>query len=258
MINQTPSDLGKFPVPPSGHPIPRGWFGRLVRFINSLILHGDGQYLTVKHTQAGQTIAPTPALLQALGQRGAPPAAGSAAQDISASVTGGTATVTLSGSTSAVQMVGTGSVTITGNINGEIEISGSTSGGGGSYPVWGSLASQDLSLTWDSTGENMTPVVLPASGYLYIQFYPSFNLEEGNASQTIHCFVKVDNQEVWGYNNSFSLSPYYSGDPLPVIFGYSQEYTAMIPVHSGSTVTAVGTPTETQLLYLRLYKDLSF
>lgn len=79
MINQTPSDLGKFPVPPSGHPIPRGWFGRLVRFINSLILHGDGQYLTVKHTLDGQTITPTPALLQALGNGGAPPAAGGGA-----------------------------------------------------------------------------------------------------------------------------------------------------------------------------------
>ena len=76
MINPTPSDLGKFPVPPSGQPIPRGWFGRLVRFINSLILHGDGQYLTVKHTLDGQTITPTPALLQALGNGGAPPAAG--------------------------------------------------------------------------------------------------------------------------------------------------------------------------------------
>lgn len=76
MINPTPSDLGKFPVPSSGQPIPRGWFGRLVRFINSLILHGDGQYLTVKHTLDGQTITPTPALLQALGNGGAPPAAG--------------------------------------------------------------------------------------------------------------------------------------------------------------------------------------
>ena len=76
MINKTPTNLDKFPVPVSGQKIPGGWFARLVSFINSLVLHGDGQYLTVKHTQAGQTIAPTPALLQALGQRGAPPAAG--------------------------------------------------------------------------------------------------------------------------------------------------------------------------------------
>ena len=76
MINKTPTNLDKFPVPVSGQKIPGGWFARLVSFINSLVLHGDGQYLTVKHTQAGQTIAPTPALLQALGNGGAPPAAG--------------------------------------------------------------------------------------------------------------------------------------------------------------------------------------
>ena len=98
MINQTPSDLGKFPVPPSGHPIPRGWFGRLVRFINSLILHGDGQYLTVKHTLDGQTITPTPALLQALGNGGAPPAAGGCASGLVSSVSGGIASVSVSGS----------------------------------------------------------------------------------------------------------------------------------------------------------------
>lgn len=54
-------------------------------------------------------------------------------QDISASVSGGTASVTLSGSTSAVEFVGTGDVTISGNTNGQIEIgvSGGTGGGGG-------------------------------------------------------------------------------------------------------------------------------
>jgi hypothetical protein len=76
MINQTPNNLDKFPEPVAGSAIPRGWFGRLVRFINSLILHGDGQYLTVKHTRDGQTISPTPALLQELGQRGAPASGG--------------------------------------------------------------------------------------------------------------------------------------------------------------------------------------
>ena len=131
MINQTPSDLGKFPVPPSGHPIPRGWFGRLVRFINSLILHGDGQYLTVKHTLDGQTITPTPALLQALGNGGAPPAAGGGADGIEAAVTGGTASITLTGGTGSVNITGTGAVTITKNTNtGDIEINatGGTAG----------------------------------------------------------------------------------------------------------------------------------
>ena len=73
-----------------------------------------------------------------------------ATQDISASVTGVTATIELSGSTSAVNLVGTGSVTISGNTNGEIEIgvsggtgtagfpnllSGSTVSGGTNYPI---------------------------------------------------------------------------------------------------------------------------
>lgn len=52
-------------------------------------------------------------------------------QDISASVSGGTASVTLSGSTSAVEFVGTGDVTITGNTNGQIEINATGGGGGG-------------------------------------------------------------------------------------------------------------------------------
>jgi len=45
------------------------------------------------------------------------------AQDISATVSGGTATVALSGSTSSVEFVGTGDVSISGNTNGQIEIS---------------------------------------------------------------------------------------------------------------------------------------
>ena len=131
MINKTPTNLDKFPVPVSGQKIPGGWFARLVSFINSLVLHGDGQYLTVKHTQAGQTIAPTPALLQALGQRGAPPAAGGGADGIEAAVTGGTASITLTGGTGSVNITGTGAVTITGNTNtGDIEINatGGTAG----------------------------------------------------------------------------------------------------------------------------------
>ena len=131
MINKTPTNLDKFPVPVSGQKIPGGWFARLVSFINSLVLHGDGQYLTVKHTQAGQTIAPTPALLQALGQRGAPPAAGGGggATGIESDVTGGTASITLTGGTGSVNLVGTGNVTLSENADGEIEIN--SAGGGG-------------------------------------------------------------------------------------------------------------------------------
>ena len=98
MINKTPPDLDKFPVPVSGQEIPRGWFARLVSFVNSLVLHGDNQYLAVKHTLAGQTIAPTSALLQALGQRGAPPAAGGGTSYIAGAginITGGTISCTV-------------------------------------------------------------------------------------------------------------------------------------------------------------------
>ena len=115
--------MSLFPVPVSGQKIPRGWFGRLVRFINSLVLRGDGSYLAVEHTPDGTLIKPTTYLIDQLNKAGNPPAAGgSAAQDISASVTGGTATVTLSGSTSAVELVGAGDVTISGNTSGQIEI----------------------------------------------------------------------------------------------------------------------------------------
>lgn len=72
-----PISPDKFPIPTTGQPIPKGWFGRLVRFMNSLILSGDESNLLVKHTDAGTTIALAPALLQKLNQAGAPGASGS-------------------------------------------------------------------------------------------------------------------------------------------------------------------------------------
>ena len=66
-----------FPVPVSNNKIPRGWFAALVRFMNSLLLRGDGRYFAVTHTTEGTTIKPTPALIQALERSGgAAPAAG--------------------------------------------------------------------------------------------------------------------------------------------------------------------------------------
>jgi hypothetical protein len=57
---------------------------------------------------------------------------GGSAQDISATVSGGTATIEISGSTSAVEIVGgtSGNVTISGNTNGQVVID-ATGGGGG-------------------------------------------------------------------------------------------------------------------------------
>ena len=76
MINKSPTNLDKFPVPVTGQEIPKGWFARLVSYINSLVLHGDGQYLAVSHNMSGTTIKPTPALLQLASGRGAAPSSG--------------------------------------------------------------------------------------------------------------------------------------------------------------------------------------
>lgn len=76
MINKSPTNLNKFPVPVTGQEIPKGWFARLVSYINSLVLHGDGQYLAVTHNMSGTTIKPTPALLQLASARGAAPSSG--------------------------------------------------------------------------------------------------------------------------------------------------------------------------------------
>ena len=59
-----------FPVPVSNNKIPRGWFAALVRFMNSLLLRGDGRSFAVTHTTEGTTIKPTPALIQALERSG--------------------------------------------------------------------------------------------------------------------------------------------------------------------------------------------
>lgn len=71
--------MSLFPVPVSGQKIPSGWFGRLVRFINSLVLRGDGSYLSVTHTPEGTFIAPTATLINALERTGRAPASGGGA-----------------------------------------------------------------------------------------------------------------------------------------------------------------------------------
>lgn len=232
MINQTPSDLGKFPVPPSGHPIPRGWFGRLVRFINSLILHGDGQYLTVKHTLDGQTITPTPALLQALGNGGAPPAGGSGAnQDLSVSVSGNTATVGLSGSTNTVQFVGTGDVNISGNPSGQIVLSGSA------FPNWRSLNSSMITPVWDSAGE-MTPIILQYSGYLSIHIQPTTTSigTDGTQGRNLYCYLRIDNKQLFSFQRDYYMEKLQGGETETYLDITSQD-SQLIPVCAGSTIS---------------------
>ena len=140
------ADKEKFSVPVSGQPIPRGWFARLVRFMNSLVLHGDNQYTQVNRTEAGTTVTLTPSLINELTKAAAPPSA------VTITAAFDTNSVTLSVGPSSVTIVGTGSVTISGNTStGEIEIHGATSGGGGggSYPDWGSLVAQSIVPSWD-------------------------------------------------------------------------------------------------------------
>ena len=114
-----------FPAPVSGQPIPRGWFARLVRFMNSLILHGDGSYTEVDRTDAGTFVTLTAAARDALDRATGRPGGSGGTQDLTVSVSGNTASVGISGSTSAVEFVGTGAVTLTGNTNGQVEINAS-------------------------------------------------------------------------------------------------------------------------------------
>ena len=140
MINKTPSNLDHFPVPVAGQEIPRGWFARLVSFMNSLVLHGDNQYLAVKHGANGTTIAPTTKLIDALNRGGAAPSAGGGGSyGIAANVTGGTASVSLvpGGTASSFLVVpGTPNVQISGGSNGELVI-GAVMSGGFQPPLYG-------------------------------------------------------------------------------------------------------------------------
>jgi len=128
-----------FPVPVSNKEIPRGWFAALVRFMNSLLLRGDGRYFAVTHTTEGTTIKPTPALIQALERTGgAAPAAGGGGTTygIEATIDGSTASVALveGGTASSISLVPTAPVTLTAGTDGELIIGATFSGGGFGAP----------------------------------------------------------------------------------------------------------------------------
>lgn len=76
---------------------------------------------------------------------------GGTAQDISATVSGGTATIAISGSTSTVEIVGgtSGNVTISGNTNGQVVIDATGGGGGGvgSYDVFPDYNSNPVNIS---------------------------------------------------------------------------------------------------------------
>ena len=252
MINGTPDNFEKFPVPVTGTPIPRGWLGRLVAFVNSLVLHGDKQYFAVEHGPNGTTITPTTALTNALSANaGTPPAAPTG---IEAAVSGGTATVTLTGGTGSVSFIGAGSVTITGGTNGEVVIGGS--GGGGSvYPVWGNLVAQDIVPTW--TGDDMDSFVLANSGYLKINAYPTIQLSDANNwSQEIYVYVYVDEKQVYSLQRNIGIS---SADTITFALTDGQHDSGLVPVCAGSTVSAkyYDSNSASPSLTFTLYKDVS-
>ena len=123
-----------FPVPVTGKPIQRGWFGALVRFVNSLRLRGDGRYFMVSRNLGGTTIQPSTALLQALDRPGgaAPSAGGGTTYGIEATIDGSTASVALvPGSTvTSLSLVPTAPVTLTAGADGELIIGATVSSGG--------------------------------------------------------------------------------------------------------------------------------
>lgn len=143
MINHSPNNLDKFPVPATGQKIPAGWFSRLVNFINSLVLHGDNQYLAVTHDKNGTTIRPTTALIDVLNRAGTPPAAGGGGSSygIEATIDGSTASIALveGGTASSISLIPTAPVTLTARSNGELIIGSTASGGGIGYPNYSSL-----------------------------------------------------------------------------------------------------------------------
>ena len=125
--------MSLFPVPVSGQPIPRGWFARLVRFVNSLILRGDGSYLAVKHTPDGTLISPTPYLIDQLAQAGRAGGSGGGASGIAATVSGGTASVTASGSNPLIIVPANANIQLSVGTTGELMIGASAVTGAPDY-----------------------------------------------------------------------------------------------------------------------------
>ena len=153
---------------------------------------------------------------------------GGTTQNISASVTGNTASVALSGSTSSVEFVGTGGVNISGGTNGQVVLSGSD------FPVWGSLVYQQITPTW--TQDDMDPYILQYSGFLYITVNPTLYFDPNESSRDIYCYVSVDNKQVFAFQRDCLFESYQGGD-VPVYQLYSQD-SSIIPVCAGSTITA--------------------
>lgn len=196
---------------------------KLIDYLSGTFIRG-GKGISVRRS-AGVTIIELEKQPEQVQQN----ATGGATQDISANVSGGTASVTLSGSTSSVEFVGTGDVTISGNTNGQIEIN--SNGVGMSFPDWGNLAVHQISLTW-STGNPMTATYeVPQNAWLKIDLQLGFYLFSSVGwSGVMEFTIKADNREIFWYNKRLE-------SPDEVRIGLDDFFSQLIPVKAGQTLT---------------------
>lgn len=232
-----------FKVPVSGQKIPHGWFAALVRFMNSLILSGDGRYTMVDRNESGTTVTLTPAVIDALNKAsGGTPAAGGGGggdtpQDLTVDVTGNTATVGISGSTATAQFVGKGDVSISGNTNGQIEIN--VSGGGSYFPDWDNMHVQPIVFSYDEGATQSNPYVLPYSGFLQVYCYASCDLEESDnnfyASMEYKIFTRYTGKNLFWFSRQFQFA---NTGTLPAGFEFRtfEEKLSLIPVKAGTEI----------------------
>lgn len=189
--------MSLFPVPVSGQPIPRGWFARLVRFMNTLVLHGDGSYTQVKHTNNGTFVTLTTAAVDALNRAaGTPGGGGSGASGLEATVSGGTASVQVAGVSPLIVKPANANIQISGGTNGELEIGASAVTGMPNYfypspqsihvdasaPVVVPSQTETMWLIGTAgvyTSSNMSGVVSVTIGYLTLTL---FDLTIGSSS----------------------------------------------------------------------------
>lgn len=156
---------------------------------------------------------------------------GGIVQDISATVSGNTATVALSGSTSHVDFVGTGDVTLSENADGEVEINctGGT-GGGGTAAVFPDLSNPIEDIEFDVTH----------AAYPYpVWLIGSIGVDSSISGNTVVCSVVVGGNGVNVYTWSDSTLP--TGTCyVPLSFLISANKTFELSTYS------TGTPTDLQ------------
>jgi hypothetical protein len=196
-------------------------------------------YLTSNWLQAGNGInirrTPSGTIVELQKMNTAPQTSGSGGggggivQNISATVSGGTASLALSGSTSSVNFVGTGDVTISGNTNtGNIEINATGGGGGGTAAVFPDLSNPIEDMEFDVTH----------AAYSYpVWLIGSIGVDNSIVGNTVVCSVVVGDNGVNVYAWSDSTPP---NGTLYVPFSFLVPANKTFELSTYST----GTPTD--------------